>query len=380
MGDSSAISFPDSVRGRNRWVLERRGPKPAVDAYRPHDAFWEREPSLTGGGFSDVLTVLLATVECPWRCVMCDLWKFTTTLDATPAGAVTRQLTMALEKAWSHLPAGRGSEGAASAGSSAIKLYNAGSFFDPRAVPVGEYEAIAGLIGSRGFGRVVVECHPALVGQRALDFQRSLRLAAGPGPQCGEQAVRLEVAMGLETAHPEALAKLNKGMTLASFRRAASKLRDYDIDLRVFLLVKPPFLVGDEEAFDWARRSFDLACDCGARVVSFIPTRGGNGAMDTLQQAGLFHPPSWELVKSVFEYGLSQRRAVCLLDLWDVDRFLPCPGCRERRKERLMRMNLTQQLEGDNEHDDKRTGNGCCGGVAGGGVKCEVCGSDNDDL
>lgn len=359
MGEPSAISFPDSVRGRNQWVLERRAAKPPVDPHRAHAAFWERELSRLGGGVSDVLTVLLATSECPWRCVMCDLWRFTTNLRVSPPGAVTRQLATALNS--EPIP-GFGPTGAVAAGrSSAIKLYNAGSFFDPRAVPVDEHESIAGLLRGRGFERVIVECHPSLVGRRALDFRRMLGAEEVDGG-LSQIEPRLEIAMGLETAHPEALARLNKGMTLAGFDRAASRLRAYDMDLRVFLLVKPPFLAGDGEALDWARRSFDHACDCGARVVSFIPTRGGNGAMEALQGAGLFHPPSWELVRSVFEYGVSQRRAVCLLDLWDVDRFLPCPACRVQRKQRLMRVNLTQELGRDD---------------AGAGFRCEVCGEDD---
>ena len=48
-----------------------------------------------------------------------------------------------------------------------IKLYNAGSFFDPRAVPEPDYEDIAKAVS--GFSRVIVECHPALVGRRAED-------------------------------------------------------------------------------------------------------------------------------------------------------------------------------------------------------------------
>ena len=65
----------------------------------------------------------------------------------------------------------------------------------------------------RGFERVIVECHPAFVSERCVAFRHLL-------------GGRLEVAMGLETAHPEVLEKLNKRMTLEQFAAAASFLRE----------------------------------------------------------------------------------------------------------------------------------------------------------
>ncbi len=45
-----------------------------------------------------------------------------------------------------------------------MKLYNAGSFFDPRAVPESDYDDIAAQLV--GLERVIVESHPALIGAR----------------------------------------------------------------------------------------------------------------------------------------------------------------------------------------------------------------------
>ena len=78
-----------------------------------------------------------------------------------------------------------------------IKLYNAGSFFDPRAVPEADYDAVAAELD--GLSRVIVESHPALVGPRVDRFLEALRRRSEA------EAVQLEVAMGLETVHPEAL-------------------------------------------------------------------------------------------------------------------------------------------------------------------------------
>ena len=77
-----------------------------------------------------------------------------------------------------------------------LKLYNAGSFFDPRAVPEADYDGIAARLA--GFTHVIVESHPALVGARTWTASRRARAGVAP-----EAPPALEVAMGLETAHPE---------------------------------------------------------------------------------------------------------------------------------------------------------------------------------
>ena len=124
---------------------------------------------------------------------MCDLWRNTLT-KSVPVGAIPEQIDFALRR----LGPAR-----------SVKLYNSGSFFDPRAIPPEDYEAIAARV--RDFERVIVECHPAFVGERCVAFRDLLR-------------GRLEVAMGLETAHPEVLEKLNKRMTLDQFAAAAQFL------------------------------------------------------------------------------------------------------------------------------------------------------------
>lgn len=244
---------------------------------------------------------------------MCDLWR--NTLDErTPAGAIAGQIRHALVQ----LPPAR-----------QIKLYNAGSFFDPQAIPPGDYEEIAATVSD--FERVIVECHPAFLNgkhsERCLRFHNLIR-------------GRLEVAIGLETVHPQALEKLNKRMTVDSFRRAAEFLKQQGIDLRVFLLLKPPFL-DEAEGVEWACRSLDVAAECGATACSIIPVRGGNGAMEALGDD--FVPPKLRSLEAAVEYGLSLNRFRVFADLWDVEKFYDC-ACATMRAARLAEMNRTQQI------------------------------------
>jgi 3-methyladenine DNA glycosylase/8-oxoguanine DNA glycosylase len=172
---------------------------------------------------------------------------------------------------------------------------------------------------------------PALAGSDRLEA----------GHQTSEHAQRLEVAMGLEIAHPEILEKLNKRMSLDQFRRAADFLRAHEIGLRVFVLVQPPF-VDEAGAMHWARRSIDFAFECGATVVSLIPTRLGNGALEALVLRGEFSPPKISTLESALDFGIGLQRGRVFADLWDLERFSDCPACFEPRRARLHQMNLAQ--------------------------------------
>jgi radical SAM enzyme (TIGR01210 family) len=295
-------------------VLELRPPRNAVDPRRPYGFFVEEEA--THGGVVSVATIFLTNRECPWRCLMCDLWKNTLT-SPTPRGAIPSQIRFALER----LPSARH-----------VKLYNAGSFFDRAAIPEEEHAQIASLV--EGFDRVIVECHPALVGDSCVRFRKLLG------------RTELEVAMGLETADPGVLRKLEKGMTVDDFRGAASFLRRNRISLRAFVLVGVPFL-RKEEWGKATRASIEVSFTAGADVVSLVPTRLGNGTLEELQRAGQFEPPTLgdleNAVEIFFEWKKAPARGLLFADLWNADSLEAPPCCRAARIERLRRINLLQR-------------------------------------
>jgi radical SAM enzyme (TIGR01210 family) len=301
--------YPESPTERDQWVLSARGNRNSVQSDRAFAWFAEAEPD-EKGVLRSITTIFLTNRECPFRCVMCDLWKNTLT-ESVKHGDIPTQISTVLRQA----PA-----------CDQIKLYNSGSFFDPAAIPVSDYEEIAGLLS--GFERIIVESHPAFLGANCLRFQE---LIDG----------RLQVAIGLETANPEALEKLNKRMSLKQFFRSADFLARNGIALRVFLLVNPPFIQDQE---DWLKKSIDFAFDCGASVVSLIPTRTGNGAIELLAEQGLFSPPRLSALEDGLDYGMGLQRGRVFADLWDLEKFSDCALCFPERRGRLEEMNLKQQM------------------------------------
>jgi radical SAM enzyme (TIGR01210 family) len=294
--------------GADGRIRDLRPERVDVDPWVTPDFLLERERS-PDDGIATVLTIFLIGRECPFTCVFCDLWR-STTEQPTPVGALPQQIRAAMV--------------AAAASADAVKLYNASNFFDPRAVPDADIEAVTAAVV--GFERITVESHPLLIGERCRQFAERLE---------GD----LEVAMGLETIHPDVLPRLNKQMTLGDFERAADQLGSWGVGARAFVLVGVPFLHQDDQV-EWALRSVEQAAAWGVRRVSLIPVRGDNGEMERLKANGDWESPTLDQLELALESTLAVEDVMVTADTWDLDRFSRCEVCLSHRIERITEINL----------------------------------------
>ena len=296
----------------DRRIRGLRGPKPRVDPWKSHGTIIdiERRPD---GRTERALTIFLAGAECPFTCSFCDLWRWTIE-GPTPRGALPAQIADALRDLASPFP-------------DRIKLYNASNFFDHRAVPPDDLPEIAAL--TTKFAGLTVESHVSTIGPAALEFAERI-------------SGRLEVAIGLETVHPVAVANLNKRLDLEQFDQSVRLLSDAGVDVRVFVLLGAPF-VPTEESVEWTVRSAEYAMQRGAAVVSLIPVRGGNGELERVAALGQFVPPTLEQLEASLDHCLGFTTAVVTADLWDAERLSACASCRTAHIERIRRINVTGQ-------------------------------------
>ena len=304
------IKPPDYDIG-DQWILSSRGLKNSVDPAKPYLYFQEKEFNASGKA-ELVNTIFLTNAECPFKCLMCDLWKNTTN-SSVALGDIPKQIEWAISQLG---PAKN------------VKLYNSGNFFDRKAIPVEDYKEIARILD--GYENVIVESHPKLIGDLCLQFNELL-------------SGHLQVAIGLETVNPELLPLLNKRMELQDFRQAVRFLSKNGIGSRAFILLRPPFLT-EAEGVEWAKKSIEFAFDTGVDCCAIIPTRAGNGAIDQLQNDGYFSPPDIVSLEDVLEYGIGLQSGIVFADLWDIHKFSNCEKCLEARTDRINNMNLSQQI------------------------------------
>ena len=279
----------------------------------PYHFLHEQEPD-QDGNLQLINTIFLTSKECSFKCLMCDLWKNTLN-GPTPPGAILKQIDYALDR----LPE-----------ADVIKLYNNGNFFDTKAIPPSDYPGIIERLQS--YKRVIVENHPKLCGDNCVEFSQRLN-------------GKLEVAMGLETIHPDVLPKLNKQLSPEDFKEAAAFLKSHEIGMRAFILLNPPFLTDQRENIEWTLKAIQFAFECGVACCSIIPTRPGNGMMEALQEQGYYIPPSLNALEEVFENALTLKQGRVFVDTWDIAFLSNCNQCFEERRHRLEQMNLSQKFQ-----------------------------------
>lgn len=296
-------------------VLAARGPKNPVLPDATPLVVTESEPDAELQ-LRSATTVFLLGKECPFRCLMCDLWRNTTDQRTEP-GSLVRQLAAVLPSITHR---------------DTIKLYNASNFFDPQAVPTSDLAELAALV--QDFKCVVVENHPKLIGPAVQAFADQIN-------------GQLQVAMGLETSDPERLSWLNKRMTVADYDLACRMLLDWGVSIRTFLLLPAPG-VPTAEMVSHTLASVRHALTMGSDVTSLIPLRAGNGILDQLILDGSVTLAEGSLIIQTFELALQlprQQRQRVLIDLWDLEKFFHTEVNRLALRERLINFNSHQRVD-----------------------------------
>jgi radical SAM enzyme (TIGR01210 family) len=296
----------------NQEIEELRPKRNTLNPDIPYHFLHEEEPD-ADGVLQKVNTIFLTGKECSFKCLMCDLWK-NTLATPTPKGAIVNQINHALNR----LPEAE-----------TIKLYNNGNFFDPKAIPPTDHEGIAARL--RTYKRVIVENHPRLTNQNCIAFKKRVN-------------AKLEIAMGLESIHPEVLPRLNKQLTPNDFRKTTAFLRSNDVDTRAFILLNPPYLTDKNENIAWVIKTVQFAFESGTQTCSIIATRPGNGIMETLQEQGHYTPPTLDALEQVAATALDLKQGRVFVDTWDINFLSNCPKCFQARKQRLEAMNRHQKV------------------------------------
>jgi radical SAM enzyme (TIGR01210 family) len=172
----------------------------------------------------DSLTIIFRTIGCYWSrisgCTMCGFINDSATIPPTEEN-VLNQLDHALKKMESQ--------------TSLLKIFTSGSFFDDREIPPILRKRIVERIADIGtIKKIVVETRPEFVDEQNLNSICEI---------LDSNDIRLEIAIGLETSSDTIrMDCINKGFTFNDFIKASDIARVMGVSIKVYLLLKPPFL------------------------------------------------------------------------------------------------------------------------------------------
>jgi len=118
-------------------------------------------------------------------------------------------------------------------GQKIVKLYTSGSFLDEKEIPRSAQDKILEILGD-DTEKIIFETRPEFISEKRL---KNIRNA--------------EIAIGLESANDFVLeSSINKGFKFDDFLKAVKILKDLNIGVKTYLLVKPPFLSESEAIKD----------------------------------------------------------------------------------------------------------------------------------
>lgn len=162
-------------------------------------------------------TLLLSSGKCAWgKCIFCGWGRLESKIDfKRVTGYVDHQLKQF-----------KGED---------LKIFASGSFLDDKQFPSKLRKHIVETCKKNKIKDLTIESRPEFITWDRLKEFSDLNLT---------------VAIGLEVASDRMLKKLNKGITLEAFEHAVEVLKQRNVNLRVYLLVNPPFVDDPKKSLD----------------------------------------------------------------------------------------------------------------------------------
>ncbi|MEA2054071.1 MAG: archaeosine biosynthesis radical SAM protein RaSEA [Candidatus Thermoplasmatota archaeon] len=232
------------------------------------------ENDLIGDKVVRAFVFILKTRGCFWArhsgCTMCGY--FNDSIPDITEKEIREQLEIALKKY---------------NGEKIVKIFTSGSFLDEREVSIDLQIKILKKFFERA-DKISIESRP--------EFIKKMNHLEGIS---GNKI--LEMAMGLESANDRVLKySINKGFTFSDWRNAAEEVLNRNMQLKTYILIKPPFLTekeGIKDALFSVKKVSDIS-----DTISFNPVAiHSNTLVDYLWKRGLYRPPWLWSVADVLE-------------------------------------------------------------------------------
>ncbi|ADD08631.1 archaeosine biosynthesis radical SAM protein RaSEA [Candidatus Aciduliprofundum boonei] len=278
---------------------------------------WSEKDRLQGR-IVDSFVIILRTKGCRWAyhsgCSMCGYFN-----DTNPRMSdedLLNQINEAFEKYKNE---------------EVVKVFTSGSFLDDWEVPPKIQNALYDKFSSAK--RIIVESRPEYVTR-----EKAKKIA---------ERGNIMVALGLESANNETLRKrINKGFKVEDYVRAAEILNEFDIPVKTYILLKPPFM-SERQAIEEAIYSVEFASQY-SEIVSVNPMNIQNYTLvEYLWRRGEYRAPwLWSVVEVLKRTANLDADVVSFPTAGGKTRGAHnCGKCDEKVLKAIENFSLTQNLE-----------------------------------
>ncbi|HDO19288.1 MAG TPA: TIGR01210 family radical SAM protein [Thermoplasmatales archaeon] len=267
------------MREISRFVqeLKKRRVKRDVDPSRLVKCWSERD--VISGKECKAFVVIFRTTGCRWSkisgCTMCGY--FNDSIDSVSEKDLLSQLGEAISKY-------RGEE--------IIKIFTSGSFLDENEIPFKIQERVLKEFASmKEVKKISVETRPDFIDSEKLERLKSI-----------VEPKMFEISLGLESANDSILKyAINKGFTFKDYTESVRLLRELDINIKTYILLKPPFLTemeAIEDCIETCRRISSLT-----DIISLNPVSiHRNTVVEYLWERKEYTPPwLWSVIEVIKE-------------------------------------------------------------------------------
>ena len=241
-------------------------------------SFWIKEDRLINGKGKE-FTVILKTKGCNWAlgqwggCSMCSYVQDSYIREITPKNIIN-QFEFALTKKLDEINN--------STDNYVIKLFNSGSFLDDNEISNEVRKHIFNkVVEIPQITEIVIESRVEYINEEKVKEIKDL-----------SNGKYIEVAIGLESTDDHIRNNyVNKGLVFEDFLNAINLLKTYDLGIRVYLLLKPPFL-NEQAAIDDCIKSIEDLIDLKVHTISINPVNiQKDSYVEYLWRQNRYRPP-----------------------------------------------------------------------------------------
>jgi radical SAM enzyme (TIGR01210 family) len=232
------------------------------------------EKDVLKGKIADAYVIILRTRGCSWAlssgCTMCGYFNDSIFHDISNEDLLA-QAEVAVQQ-YHHEPI--------------VKIFTSGSFLDPSELPVPVQQKILSSFNGTA-EKISVESRPEYVTQKNLQALKET-----------VSFQEFEVGIGLETSNDVVREKaINKGFSFKQYQQAVSVLKHQNINVKTYVLLKPPFLTEKESLNDCINTIKDLGPSTD--LISLNPTNvQRHTVVEYLWKKNQYRPPwLWSVVE-----------------------------------------------------------------------------------